>query len=190
MTPYNLNINRSAQNDGAQRQQTSSKKSCDTQSYSLYLCQTPKYKHENYFQFPPRIRIRLTRQKRTTDKNLHLLPPCGSSSDNSEKENLRKRLIKTALPLALPRPSLFSVSYHGGRMCWTTLRGGNRQTSEEESVPSTRVSAAPTLPRLQYVPPHPAALLMKMLRIGQQPPSSDKRQPIKFNFGSGPSRVP
>lgn len=48
--------------------------------------------------------------------------------------------------------------------------GGKQQMSEEESVPATRVSAAATLPPLQYVPPHPTALLMKMLRIGQQPP--------------------
>lgn len=41
-----------------------------------------------------------------------------------KKTKSLKRLIKTAFPLSLPRPSLFSVSYHGGRMCWTTDSGG------------------------------------------------------------------
>lgn len=121
-----------------------------------------------------RTRIRLITQKRTTDKNLHLLPPRGSHPHPKTKKN--KIPAKDSLKLHFL--FLFLV-----RLCFRFLTmvagcaeqqtpGGekNRQTSEEESVPATRVSAAATLLSLQYVPPHPAALLMKMLRIGQQPP--------------------
>lgn len=100
IAPYNLNISRSTQSDGAQRQQTSSKKRCDAQSSSLYLYQTPKYKQENHLQFPPKMRIQLITQKRTTDKNLHLLPPRGShprlktqKNKISEKDSLKRHFL-------------------------------------------------------------------------------------------------
>lgn len=185
MAPYNLNINCGAQSDGAQRQQTSSKKSCDIrfqqqsmESSSLYLY--PKHQNTNRktifnSNFPlkwelTRTIIQLITQKRTTDKNL--LPPTWLSFSSETQKN--KVSEKDSLKLHF----LFLFLVHLGFRFLTMVAGcaeqqtpgGNRQTSEEESVPATRVSAMATLLPLQYVPPHPAALLMKMLRIGQRPP--------------------
>lgn len=100
------------------------------------------------------------------------------------RDSLKLKFLLHVVSL-LPR-SQFSDSYHGGRLCWTTDTSKNdRRLGKKDSLPHSSGNAAASLPSISTLSSH--YTLMKMIRIGQQAPSSDKRQPIKFNFSLSPS---